>query len=90
MPVIDDDLADSVWQHAESATNLYRAKEGITHPAELNTEVRVIYDEDVLYIAARCEEPDMKNLRETIGCSYSPYNPISVSTISDSGLIVMT
>ena len=67
MPVIDDDLADSVWQHAESATNLFRAKEGITQPAELNTEVRVIYDEDMLYIGVCCEEPDMKSLPETKG-----------------------
>ena len=35
--------------------------------AELNTEVRVIYDEDVLYIGVHCEEPDMKKLRQMKG-----------------------
>ena len=49
------------WQHAESATNSLRAKKGITHSTKLNTEVRVIYDENVLYTGVRCEEPDMKN-----------------------------
>ena len=64
-PVIDGELTDAVWQHAEIATNFFRAKEGVTYPAELNTEVRVLYDENMLYIGVRCEEPDMKSLRET-------------------------
>lgn len=51
-----NDLTDPVWQHAESATNLFRSKEGIAYPAELNTEVRVIYDEDVFYNGVHCEE----------------------------------
>lgn len=37
------------------------SKEGITYSAELNTEVRVIYNEDALCISVRCEKPDMKN-----------------------------
>ena len=64
-PVIDGDLTDPIWQYADIATNFFRAKEGITHSAELNTEVRVLYDENTLYIGVRCEEPDMKSLRET-------------------------
>ena len=64
-PVIDGDLTDPVWQHAEIATNFFRAKEGETYPAALNTEVRVLYDENTLFIGVRCEEPDMKSLRET-------------------------
>ena len=65
-PVIDGELTDPVWQHADIATNFFRAKEGETHRAELDTEVRVLYDENMLYIGVRCEEPDMKNLRETM------------------------
>ena len=80
-PVIDGDLTDPVWQHAESATNFFRAKEGITHPAELNTEVRVIYDENVLYIGVRCEEPDMKNLRETKTCLSNQYPEVTKGTV---------
>ena len=71
-PVIDGELTDAVWQHAEIATNFFRAKEGVTYPAELNTEVRVLYDENMLYIGVRCEEPDMKSLRETITRRDSP------------------
>ena len=65
-PIIDGELTDAVWQHADIATNFFRAKEGETHPAELGTEVRVLYDENTLYIGVRCEEPDMKSLRETM------------------------
>ena len=71
-PVIDGDLTDTVWQDADIATDFYRAKEGETHPAELDTEVRVLYDENTLYIGARCEEPDMKSLRETMTRRDSP------------------
>ena len=65
-PVIDGNLTEPVWQHADIATNFFRAKEGETYPAELDTEIRVLYDENMLYIGVRCEEPDMKNLRETL------------------------
>ena len=64
-PIIDGELTDSVWQRAQIATNFFRAKEGSIHPAQLNTEVRMLYDEHMLYIGVRCDEPDMKSLRET-------------------------
>ena len=64
-PVIDGELTDKVWQNAQVATHFFRAKEGNTHPAELDTEARVLYDENTLYIGVRCAEPDMKSLRET-------------------------
>ena len=64
-PVIDGKLTDSVWQHAQIATNFFRAKEGSIQFGQLNTEARVLYDENTLYIGVRCEEPDMKSLRET-------------------------
>ena len=64
-PVIDGKLTDNVWQGAQIATNFFRAKEGSIQLAQLNTEARVLYDENTLYIGVRCEEPDMKSLRET-------------------------
>ncbi|MDE2722178.1 MAG: hypothetical protein OXI59_02250, partial [Gemmatimonadota bacterium] len=64
-PIIDGELTDSEWQRAQIATNFFRAKEGSIHPAQLNTEVRILYDEHMLYIGVRCDEPDMKSLRET-------------------------
>ena len=64
-PVIDGNLTDSVWQHAQIATNFFRAKEGSIQLAQLNTEARVLYDENTLYIGVHCEEPDMNSLRET-------------------------
>lgn len=65
-PIIDGELTDTVWQHADVAVHFFRAKEGETYPAEVDTEVRVLYDENTLYIGVRCEEPDMKSLRETM------------------------
>ena len=64
-PVIDGELTDKVLQNAQVATHFFRAKEGNTHPAELDTEARVLYDENTLYIGVRCAEPNMKSLRET-------------------------
>ena len=64
-PVIDGDLSDAVWQQARIATDFFRAKEGNIRPARLNTEVRILYDENALYIGVYCEEPDMNRLRET-------------------------
>ena len=43
------------------------SKKSVTCPAELNTEVRIIYDEDVRYNCARCEGPNMKKLRKMKG-----------------------
>ena len=49
-PIIDGELTDSDWQRAQIATNFFRAKEGSIHPAQLNTEVRMLYDEHMLYV----------------------------------------
>lgn len=65
-PVIDGDLSDAVWQQTPIATGFFRIKEGSIHPARLKTEVRILYDEEALYIGIYCEEPDMGNLRETM------------------------
>ena len=35
-PVIDGDLTDSVWQHAQVANKFFRAKEGDIQLAQLN------------------------------------------------------
>ena len=65
-PVIDGELSDAVWQQARIATGFFRIKEGKIHPSRLKTEVRILYDEEALYIGIYCEEPDMGNLRETM------------------------
>lgn len=65
-PVIDGELSDAVWEKAHVATGFFRIKEGSIHPSRLKTEVRILYDEEALYIGIYCEEPDMGNLRETM------------------------
>lgn len=64
-PVIDGELTDTVWEQAQVATDFFRAKDGDIQLARLNTEVRILYDENMLYIGIRCDEPNMKTLRET-------------------------
>ncbi len=64
-PVIDGALSESVWEQAEIATDFFRAKQTRGIPARLNTKAMILYDADALYIGVRCDEPDMKNLRET-------------------------
>ncbi len=65
-PVIDGDLSDAVWQQASIATGFFRVKEGSIHPSSLKTEVRILYDDEALYIGIYCDEPEMGNLRETM------------------------
>ena len=64
-PVIDGVLSESVWQKAETATNFFYADRTSSVPAKLNTQAMVLYDENTLYVGMRCDEPNMKNLRQT-------------------------
>ena len=64
-PVIDGTLSESAWEQAEIATDFFRAKQTRGVPARLNTKAMILYDADALYIGVHCDEPDMKNLRET-------------------------
>ena len=64
-PIVDGQLSEKVWQHAQVASDFFRAKQGNVHPAQLKTEARVLYDAQMLYIGVWCEEPVMGNLRET-------------------------
>ena len=64
-PVIDGALSESVWGQAEIATDFFRAKQTRGIPAKLNTKAMILYDADALYIGVHCDEPNMKNLRET-------------------------
>ena len=64
-PVIDGALSESAWGQAEIATDFFRAKQTRGIPATLKTKAMILYDTDTLYIGVHCDEPDMKNLRET-------------------------
>ena len=55
---IDGNLDDSAWKAATPITQLrqYQPNEGA--PASVPTEIRILYDDEALYIGARMYEPD--------------------------------
>jgi len=59
-PVIDGKLDDACWSQANVATDFtdYR----IEQPAKEQTFVRVLYDDENLYIAFECVEPDPNSI----------------------------
>ena len=59
-PVIDGKLDESCWSQANIATDFtdYR----IEQPAKEQTFVRVLYDDENLYIAFECMEPDPNSI----------------------------
>src|ERR1700712_606646 len=54
---IDGSLDDSAWRAATPITGLrqYQPQEGA--PASLPTEIRLLYDDEALYVGARMSEP---------------------------------
>ena len=57
-PVIDGDLADPIWQQAEVLADLVqKIPEQGAQPSE-RTEVRVLYDDDALYVSFYAYESD--------------------------------
>ncbi len=51
-PIIDGDLSDSVWQKAPVAGNFIQNFPQVGAPASQRTEVRVLYDNNSVYIGA--------------------------------------
>ena len=63
-PTIDGRLNDSVWQSSPDITRLVPMKaDGY---ALVQTEIWLSYDDEFLYVAARCDEPRMRLLRNEI------------------------
>lgn len=48
-PVVDGWLNDTVWQHAQPATDFVQRDPDEGNPASERTEVRILYDEEALY-----------------------------------------
>src|SRR5262245_21610985 len=55
-PVIDGDLSDEVWQKAPEITGFTQHDPDDGKPATQKTVVKVAYDDNALYIAARLED----------------------------------
>lgn len=52
-PVIDGRLADEAWSHAPAADHFRQRDPDEGQPATERTEIRVLYDEDALYMWGR-------------------------------------
>jgi hypothetical protein len=52
-PVVDGVLTDAVWNNAENADQFIQQSPNPGAPARQRTEVKVIYTDDAIYIAAR-------------------------------------
>jgi len=57
-PSIDGVLDEAIWTSAEPATGFVQADPLEGQPATEQTEVRVAFDDEFLYIAARCLDSD--------------------------------
>ncbi len=63
-PKIDGFLNDDVWKNAELLTNfvIFRPENGVPVKDEYQTTVKVIYDDDAVYISAEMLDPDPENI----------------------------
>ncbi len=57
-PVIDGDLSDPAWQKAVVSSNMTQAYPHPATPASFPTEIRVLHDDEALYISAHCSDPE--------------------------------
>ena len=58
-PIIDGELNDSCWINAEIASDLIQNQLSPGSPSYKKTEVKIIYDDDAIYIGAMLfDEPD--------------------------------
>ncbi|TYP98241.1 carbohydrate binding protein with CBM9 domain [Tenacibaculum adriaticum] len=58
-PKIDGNLTDEAWKNAEIATNFFEMRPDNGKPAnkDYKTEVKVVYDDDAIYISAMLSDP---------------------------------
>ncbi|MGD9496060.1 MAG: sugar-binding protein [Armatimonadota bacterium] len=61
-PVIDGALSDACWDDAASIADSYWRMYNQPHDARMATEVWCCYDDENLYVAFRCETPDVRRL----------------------------
>jgi len=63
-PKLDGILDDEVWKNAEIANNfvVFRPDNGVKVKAEYGTEVRIVYDDDAIYISAKMLDPNPKEI----------------------------
>lgn len=66
-PQIDGILDDSVWSNAPVAEEFFQYEPHNDRPAGQQTQVRVLYDNDALYIGARLEDDEARKILTELG-----------------------
>jgi hypothetical protein len=63
-PKIDGKLNDKAWKNAEIATDFFilRPANGKPVPAEYQTEVKVVYNDNAVYISAQMKDPNPEGI----------------------------
>ena len=66
-PRIDGKLDDAAWASAEPITDLWQSEPHEGQPASERTEVRILYDDDAIYIAAHMFDREPGLIRTQLG-----------------------
>lgn len=63
-PKLDGILDDAAWENAEIIKEFvtFRPSNGVLVPKEYQTEVKIVYDNDAIYISAMMLDPDPKSI----------------------------
>lgn len=64
--IIDGNLNEEVWEKAQVARNFTEIEPGENVKPEVDTEVRIFYDDENLYIGYICHETDMSSIRASL------------------------
>ena len=73
-PEMDGTLRDAVWQKANAASDFHQYEPHNDRRASFNTEVRVLYNDGAIYIAARMFDPAPDSILQEMGLRNSGDN----------------
>ncbi|TVQ93338.1 MAG: hypothetical protein EA393_02215 [Bacteroidetes bacterium] len=73
-PVIDGKLNEPEWEKAPVATGFHQYEPHNDRPASFETFVRILYDDDALYIGARMMDPEPEKILTELGLRDSGNN----------------
>jgi hypothetical protein len=66
-PLIDGALNDSCWLTAEAAADFVQNQPNPGSPSRKKTEVRIVYDDDAIYVAARMYDDSPDSILHQLG-----------------------
>jgi len=66
-PIIDGVVDEAIWQMVQPATEFYRFEPESGGHAPVKTEIRILYDDVALYVAARMYDPDPSSIATQLG-----------------------